>query len=180
MRTTSLYWLTCAFLIALLPGCRSTKTLTEGQYMLRKNTVTVVDSKDPQIDNLKTYVRPLTNKKFMGVFNLKTMCYTGGQPRLDPKTGEWKDSKFRQWLRNRIGEPPVLLDLTEIQSSISQLGVVMNKYGYFDSDENCLTKTDGIFVAGDCRSKYVRQMATAISDGATAALAACRYINERT
>lgn len=133
MRTTSLYWLTCAFLIALLPGCRSTKTLTEGQYMLAKNTVTVVDSKDPQIDNLKSYVRPLTNKKFMGVFNLKTMCYTGGQPRLDPKTGEWKDSKFRQWLRNRVGEPPVLLDSTEIQSSISQLGVVMNKYGYFDA-----------------------------------------------
>ena len=55
----------------------------------------------------------------------------------------------------------------------------LNRYGYFDSDENCLTKTEGIFVAGDCRSKYVRQVATAISDGATAALAACRYINER-
>jgi thioredoxin reductase (NADPH) len=53
----------------------------------------------------------------------------------------------------------------------------LNDYGYFDSDENCLTKTDGIFVAGDCRSKYVRQMTTAVADGATAALAACRYIN---
>ena len=55
----------------------------------------------------------------------------------------------------------------------------LNAYGYFDSDERCETKTPGIFVAGDCRSKGVRQLATAIADGATAALAACRYINER-
>ncbi|MBQ9032426.1 MAG: FAD-dependent oxidoreductase [Parasporobacterium sp.] len=54
----------------------------------------------------------------------------------------------------------------------------LNSYGYFDSDEQCLTRTPGIFVAGDCRSKYVRQLTTAVADGATAALAACRYINE--
>lgn len=53
----------------------------------------------------------------------------------------------------------------------------LNNWGYFDSDERCLTKTPGIFVAGDCRSKGVRQLTTAVADGATAALAACRYIN---
>ncbi len=52
-----------------------------------------------------------------------------------------------------------------------------NAYGYFDTDEQCLTKTPGVFVAGDCRSKGVRQLTTAVADGATAALAACRYIN---
>ena len=53
----------------------------------------------------------------------------------------------------------------------------LNNYGYFDSDEQCLTKTPGIFVAGACRSKFVRQVTTAVADGATAALAACRYID---
>ena len=53
----------------------------------------------------------------------------------------------------------------------------LNSFGYFDSDEQCLTHTPGLFVAGDCRSKYVRQLTTAVADGATAALAACRYIN---
>ena len=53
----------------------------------------------------------------------------------------------------------------------------LNEYGYFASDESCATKSKGIFVAGDCRSKTVRQIATAISDGAVAALSACRYIN---
>ncbi len=53
----------------------------------------------------------------------------------------------------------------------------LNAWGYFDSDESCVTKTPGVFVAGDCRSKQVRQLTTAVADGATAALAACRYIN---
>ena len=53
----------------------------------------------------------------------------------------------------------------------------LNDYGYFDSDEQCLTKTPGIFVAGDCRSKRIRQLTTAAADGATAALAACSYID---
>ena len=55
----------------------------------------------------------------------------------------------------------------------------VNEYGYFDADERCLTKTPGIFVAGDCRSKTVRQLTTAVADGASAALAACRYMQMR-
>ena len=55
----------------------------------------------------------------------------------------------------------------------------LNAYGYFASDERCLTRTPGVFVAGDCREKSVRQLTTAVADGATAALAACRYISEK-
>ena len=54
---------------------------------------------------------------------------------------------------------------------------VLNDWGYFDSDERCLTKTPGLFVAGDCRSKAIRQVTTAAADGTVAALAACRYID---
>ncbi|MBR5233336.1 MAG: FAD-dependent oxidoreductase [Clostridia bacterium] len=53
----------------------------------------------------------------------------------------------------------------------------LDSYGYADSDESCVTKTNGIFVAGDCRKKKIRQVATACSDGAIAALAACDYID---
>lgn len=54
--------------------------------------------------------------------------------------------------------------------------VKLNDYGYVDSAEDCITNAPGIFVAGDCRSKRIRQVATAAADGATAALAACDYI----
>ena len=53
----------------------------------------------------------------------------------------------------------------------------LNNWGYFDSKEDCRTKTEGLFVAGDCRSKYIRQVVTASADGAIAAMAACRYLD---
>lgn len=49
--------------------------------------------------------------------------------------------------------------------------------GYAVIDEACESATRGIFVAGDCRTKKIRQVTTAASDGATAALAACDYID---
>lgn len=50
--------------------------------------------------------------------------------------------------------------------------------GYANSLEDCITKTNGIFVAGDCRHKRVRQVTTATSDGAVAALAAVKYLEK--
>lgn len=55
----------------------------------------------------------------------------------------------------------------------------LDKIGYIMSDENCATKTEGVFVAGDCCTKSVRQITTAVSDGAVSALAAIRYIDNR-
>ena len=52
----------------------------------------------------------------------------------------------------------------------------LNNWGYFDSAEDCCTATAGVFVAGDCRSKQIRQVVTAAADGAIAAMAACRYL----
>lgn len=49
--------------------------------------------------------------------------------------------------------------------------------GYIVAGESGETKTPGVFVAGDCRTKAYRQVATAISDGAAAALNACRYLD---
>ncbi len=62
------------------------------------------------------------------------------------------------------------------QNEAFQSLVKLNAYGYVDADESCVTSAKGIFVAGDCRSKRIRQVATAASDGAVAALAACDYL----
>lgn len=53
----------------------------------------------------------------------------------------------------------------------------LDEFGYFDSDESTKTKTPGLFVAGDTRKKDVRQVSTAIGDGAVAATNACNYLN---
>ena len=52
--------------------------------------------------------------------------------------------------------------------------VKLDGAGYVESDESCLSSAGGVFAAGDCRTKSVRQIATAIADGAAAAVAALR------
>ena len=51
--------------------------------------------------------------------------------------------------------------------------VELDEKGYVAANESCRTKTPGVYVAGDCRTKEIRQLTTAASDGAIAALAAC-------
>lgn len=53
--------------------------------------------------------------------------------------------------------------------------VELDDDGYIIAGEDCKTSAEGIYVAGDCRTKKVRQLITAAADGAVAALAACEY-----
>ena len=55
--------------------------------------------------------------------------------------------------------------------------IALDERGYASADESFVTGANGIFVAGDCRTKKIRQVATAAADGAVAALAACDYID---
>ncbi|MBO4864054.1 MAG: thioredoxin-disulfide reductase [Eubacterium sp.] len=68
-----------------------------------------------------------------------------------------------------IGQEPDNKDFEDVAE--------LDQAGYIASDESCKTKTPGVFVAGDCRTKNVRQLTTAASDGAIAALAACEFCN---
>ena len=68
---------------------------------------------------------------------------------------------------------------TEPENAPFSAVAALNEQGYIAADESCRTETAGIFAAGDCRTKAYRQVATAISDGAAAALNACRYLDAR-
>lgn len=87
----------------------------------------------------------------------------------DSKTGDEKELVI-DGMFVAIG----LIPQNEIFSEV----IALDERGYADGKEDCTTKTPGIFIAGDCRSKKIRQVATAISDGAIAALAACEYIEK--
>lgn len=114
-------------------SCSSVRHLSEDESMLVRNKVKVVDAKSPNFDNLTSYVRPVTNKKFMDIFRVKTVLYDWGTPKYNKK-GELKDGKFRKFLREKVGEPPALLDSVEITNSLDQLKIVMKQLGYFDAE----------------------------------------------
>ncbi len=65
------------------------------------------------------------------------------------------------------------------QNEIFKDLVKLDERGYIIADEFCKTSADGIFVAGDCRTKTIRQVITAAGDGAVAALAACDYADSK-
>ena len=71
----------------------------------------------------------------------------------------------------------VAIGLIPENGAFSEL-VPLDKAGYIASGEDCETGRSGVFAAGDCRVKRVRQLTTAAADGAVAALAACEYINK--
>lgn len=85
------------------------------------------------------------------------------------KTGEESREIALEGLFVAIGHAP---DLGAFGSLIE-----LDGGGYAASGEDCLTKTPGVFVAGDCRKKSVRQLTTAVSDGSAAALAACAWLD---
>ncbi|MBQ9551348.1 MAG: FAD-dependent oxidoreductase [Clostridia bacterium] len=53
--------------------------------------------------------------------------------------------------------------------------VTLDENGYIVAGEDCKTSCEGVFAAGDCRTKVIRQLTTAAADGAVAALAACLF-----
>lgn len=55
--------------------------------------------------------------------------------------------------------------------------IELDRAGYAASGEDCLTRSAGTFVAGDCRAKSVHQLTTAVADGSVAALAACSWLD---
>lgn len=65
----------------------------------------------------------------------------------------------------------------EPETTLAKELVQTDDKGYIEAGEDCRTSADGIFVAGDCRTKAVRQLTTAASDGAVAALMAAEYLD---
>lgn len=57
--------------------------------------------------------------------------------------------------------------------------IACDDQGFFMTDEGCATGVPGVWAAGDCRRKAVRQLTTAAADGTIAAVGACRYLDAK-
>ena len=74
--------------------------------------------------------------------------------------------------------PAVFVAIGQVPDNKAYENLVdLDKDGYIIADETCKTKTEGLYVAGDCRTKAVRQVVTAVADGGIAATNASLYID---
>ena len=78
-----------------------------------------------------------------------------------------------------IGCAAVFVAVGKVADSSFLGDLVPTDAGYILADESCRTPCAGLFAAGDCRSKTVRQLTTAVADGSAAATAAIEYLNEK-
>lgn len=91
-------------------------------------------------------------------------------------------------VKNKVTGEERSLDVAGVFIAVGQIPqneafselVKLDPYGFVLAAEDCMTSAPGIFAAGDCRTKEVRQLTTAAADGAVAALAACKYIRSGT
>lgn len=104
-----------------------------------------------------------------------TITALNGSEKLESVSVTSNDSR----IQNEIEVSGLFIAIGQIpdNKSFSEL-VELDENGYIIS-EDCCTSADGIFTAGDCRSKDIKQLATATADGATAGIRACEYINRK-
>ena len=138
--------------------------------------VTVVQNL-PSLTGEKPLCDALMEKENVDIlFSSLVTAYTG-----DPETGlTGLLVRHENGLTERVRADMVFLAVgLEPQNGPFADLVSLDLRGYADAGEDCMTSTPGLFAAGDCRRKRIRQVATAASDGAVAALAACDYLDGR-
>lgn len=110
-------------------GCFNTRFLNDNEKLFMKNKI-VFENKKEKIHGKATLTRELTelsqlqpNQKLLGVFKTRLWFYnTSNQP---------KETKFRYWMKNKVGEPPVLYDSTlVVKSTLMMKNYLINK-GFF-------------------------------------------------
>lgn len=145
--TTSIIIFFCSLLVTALTSCTGTRHVPAGQYLLEKNVIDLKSKVDWQRikknieDNrsLKEQLLGLSkqkpNKVTLDVFKFNLFVYNLAYTD--------KLNRFRQWMMNTIGEPPVVFDSTLLDGSVKQMQTFLQNKGYFNSTVNYSTSLRG-------------------------------------
>jgi outer membrane protein assembly factor BamA len=117
-----------------MSSCSTSRLLQEDEYLLTKNSIGF-EGKNPGInrDNLYSIAKPRPNSKFLGLARLKLSMYHLG-------TRGKTDSKFRTWLREKVGERPAVYDSATAVNSSFEMQQYLSKVGYFQAQVNFSTQ----------------------------------------
>lgn len=134
--------------------------------------VTLIHRRD-QFRAQAAYVEQVKARENIRIVTPAVVTALHGEPLLTGVTLTYTDGRTEELpvsgLFVEVGQIPdngPFQDLAELDAG-----------GYFAAGEDCQTKTPGVFVAGDCRAKALRQLTTAAADGSMAATAACRWLD---
>jgi len=150
--------------------------LTEGLFLTKfAKEVTIIHRRDALRATRIYQERAFANPKIKFLWNSLVEEIKGGKTVQsivvrDVKTNETKEVET-EGVFLFVGVSP--------KTQFVRGFVKMDEGGHILTNENCETSVEGIFAAGDCRQKLLRQIVTAVGDGATAAFGAERYLEKR-
>ena len=121
-KTTSALLLFLAILI--FAGCNVTRNLSPNEHLLIKNKFRISSNKVSK-DELSGYLQQEPNSKLFGLFRANIAFYNAGS--------KGKDTKFKKWMRTKLGRPPVLLDSNLTMIAKKQMGLYLANKGYFNA-----------------------------------------------
>ncbi|MEZ5002238.1 MAG: BamA/TamA family outer membrane protein [Chitinophagales bacterium] len=137
-------WLVGIILLFSISSCSNTKRLSEGNYLLIGNGIEIKEDnlldKNDMKNELKKLARQQTNKKFLGFWRLRLSTFNLATRKDDVyehndfEAVDSTTSKFNQWLRTKIGEPPVIFDSTLMVSSQIRMQSHLHNNGYFNAE----------------------------------------------
>lgn len=154
----------------------------EAIFLTRYAKKVTVIAREPEFTCSKTIAdKVLAHRKIEVKFNTEIL-----------EVGGEKVLKYARFVDNRTGETwrydvaagdlsfGVFVFVGYIPQSAEYAGqLALDRYGYILTDEDLKTNVDGVYAAGDIRPKTLRQLVTAVSDGALAATALEKYIGEK-
>jgi len=150
--------------------------LTEALFLTKfVKELTIIHRRD-ELRATKIYQeRALENPKIKFLWNSVVQEIKGNQVVRSVLIKNVKTGEIKEFSTDGIFLFVGLIPRTQFLKGLIQ----MNEEGYILTDENCETSVKGIYAAGDCRKKLLRQIATAVGEGATAAFTAEKYLESK-
>ncbi|MBS4013190.1 MAG: BamA/TamA family outer membrane protein [Bacteroidetes bacterium] len=121
----SLLYVTFFYVIFIASSCSSTRRLKEGEYLLTKNVIVMEDT-SVDASELKRYIRQTPNRRILGFYRFHMRTY------LNADRG--KENRIKRWMKNAIGEPPVVYDPVLANNTVKQFQLFVQSKGYFNAE----------------------------------------------
>jgi len=108
----------------LFSGCNPARRVPEGQHLLSRNRISIEDAEIKR-DQLNQYLRQKPNRRILGFYRFHLQAYN--------LADRGRDTGIKRWMKNTIGEPPVIFDPVLMQNSQRQFELFMQGKGYFNT-----------------------------------------------
>jgi outer membrane protein assembly factor BamA len=130
----------CCFFTAWVmwvTSCSISKSLPEGKTLLQSSKVDVkkigkMTERDRLREDLTAIMLQKPNKRFLGILPFRLWFYLAAS--------KGKENKFNRWIKNKVGEPPVVFDSLIAQKTEALMENYLWNYGYFENDVSFVTK----------------------------------------